>query len=75
MSSDETKNGLNDAGVAVLNMFNFIQIDSGNDVALKTVNTMFAELKNRDELSVEEVHTFFKKHYRDAEVRRREIKM
>ena len=53
VSSDETKNGLNDAGVAVLNMFNFIQIDSGNDVALKTVNTMFAELKNRDELSVE----------------------
>ncbi|CAJ0583195.1 unnamed protein product, partial [Mesorhabditis spiculigera] len=68
VSPDKENSGLTDAGVAVLNFFNFVMVDSSTEVALQAVNKMYASIAKSENLTVEHVHLHFKKTFKDADI-------
>ncbi|CAJ0934962.1 unnamed protein product, partial [Mesorhabditis belari] len=68
VSPDKEVTGMTDAGVAILNLFNFVLVDTSVEQALKMVNKLYDGLATRDTISVEEVHTFFKRNFKDSDI-------
>ncbi|VDM62368.1 unnamed protein product [Angiostrongylus costaricensis] len=58
--------GLNDSGVAVLNLFNFLAVDSSYHEALQTVNEMLDTYRTHEIIDLADIKAWFESNYRDA---------
>ncbi|CAD6189361.1 unnamed protein product [Caenorhabditis auriculariae] len=64
VNADKEVSGLDDAGVALLNIFNYFSIDSSNEEALKIVNE-FLDIFRDTTFTVEDVKKYFTKRNSD----------
>ncbi|EYC38866.1 hypothetical protein Y032_0689g1552, partial [Ancylostoma ceylanicum] len=67
VNNDKNASGLNDSGVALLNLFNFLAIDSSNHEALKLINEMLDQYRTQDEIDPSDIKTWFESNYGDAD--------
>ncbi|RCN41206.1 hypothetical protein ANCCAN_12844 [Ancylostoma caninum] len=63
VNNDKNASGLNDSGVALLNLFNFFAIDSSNHEALKLINEMLDQYRTQDEIDPSDIKTWFESNY------------
>uniref|UniRef100_A0A914V212 UDP-glucose:glycoprotein glucosyltransferase 1 n=1 Tax=Plectus sambesii TaxID=2011161 RepID=A0A914V212_9BILA len=67
VNTNKEVSGMDDAGVALLNIYNFVKVDKKADVALKALTQIFDELPDRDVLTPDDVVKHFTKKYPDED--------
>ncbi|PAV88981.1 hypothetical protein WR25_14940 [Diploscapter pachys] len=67
VNPDKEVSGKTDPGVALLNLYNFMSVDSSNSEALIKLNKFFDLHKTSDEISVEDIKVWFEKTFHDVE--------
>ncbi|VDK41286.1 unnamed protein product [Cylicostephanus goldi] len=67
VNDDKKVSGLEDTGVAILNLFNFLAIDSTNHEALKIVNEMLDQFRTQDDIDPADIKSWFEENYSDAD--------
>lgn len=65
VNNDPKATGENDLGVGLLNLFNFVSIDSSNTEALKVLNNFLDKYRSQDP-TVQDLKEFFEGKYGDA---------
>ncbi|CEF63031.1 UDP-glucose:glycoprotein glucosyltransferase 1 [Strongyloides ratti] len=66
VSNEDDVNGMNDIGVAVVNFYNYAKSEKNAAKALNLCMKMFDSLM--DDLTIENIHKFFKKNFKDVEI-------
>ncbi|ETN86742.1 hypothetical protein NECAME_16155 [Necator americanus] len=67
VSNDENVTGVNDSGVAILNLFNFLAIDTSYHEALRIVNEMLDHYRVQDKIEPVDIKSWFESNYGDAD--------
>uniref|UniRef100_A0A0N4XT99 UDP-glucose:glycoprotein glucosyltransferase (inferred by orthology to a D. melanogaster protein) n=1 Tax=Nippostrongylus brasiliensis TaxID=27835 RepID=A0A0N4XT99_NIPBR len=67
VNENENVTGKDDAGVAILNLFNFLAVDTSNHEALRIVNEMLEPHRSLDQLTPELIRTWFESEHKDAD--------
>ncbi|CAI4233074.1 unnamed protein product [Auanema sp. JU1783] len=67
VNNEKDVSGKDDAGVAILNLFNFLTVDSSVKDALRTINKLLDQYRTRPTISVEDIKSWFESNYSDAD--------
>lgn len=67
VDTNKTVSGIDDAGVAILNLFHFLAVDSSYGDALRVINEMLEPHRTLDKIEPSMIKTWFEKNHADAD--------